>query len=179
MREAQSRQKSYADSRRRKLEFSVGDFVFIRVSPMKGVVHFSRSGKLAPRYIDPFPITERVGSVAYRLLLPAQFSVIHDVFHASFFYGNALGIPIFILEPGVIVEIEVSPDLIYEQHSIRIIASEVERLRNKDVPLVKVQWSSNPKDCSWESREFIERTHPDLLSRALQGELLTLNFILC
>ncbi|MRW14204.1 hypothetical protein GF552_14155, partial [Staphylococcus aureus] len=55
----------------------------------------------------------------------------------------------------------------YEQHPIRIIASEVKRLRNKDVPLVKVQWSSNPKDCTWESREFIERTHPDLLSHAL------------
>ena len=64
-------------------------------------------------------------------------------------------------------EIEVSPNLTYEQHPIRTIASEVKRLRNKDVPLVKVQWSSNPKDCSCESREYIERTHPDLLSRAL------------
>ena len=53
------------------------------------------------------------------------------------------------------------------KHPIRIVASEVKRLGNKDVPLVKVQWSSNPKDCSLESREFIERTHPDLLSRAL------------
>jgi len=63
-------------------------------------------------------------------------------------------------------EIEVSPNLTYEQHPIRIIASEVERLRNKDVLFVRVQWFSNPKDCSWESREFIEQTHPDLLSRA-------------
>ena len=86
-------------------------FQIIRVSPMKGVVRFSRSGKLVPRYIGPFPITERIGFLAYRLLLPAQFSVIHDVFHAPFFYGNALGIPIFILEPGIIEEIEVSPDL--------------------------------------------------------------------
>ena len=83
MKEAQSRQKSYADNRRRKLEFSVGDFVFIRVSPMKGVVRFSRSGKLAPRYIGPFPITERIGSMAYRLLLPAQFSAFHNIFHVS------------------------------------------------------------------------------------------------
>ena len=57
--------------------------MFIRVSPMKGVVRISRSGKLAPRYIGPFSITERIGSVAYRLLLPAQFFVIHDVFHVS------------------------------------------------------------------------------------------------
>ena len=73
MKEAQSRQKSYADNRRRKLEFSVGDFVFIRISPMKGVVRFSRSGKLAPRYIGPFPITERIGSMAYRLLTGSIF----------------------------------------------------------------------------------------------------------
>ena len=83
MKEAQSKQKSYADYRRRKLEFSVGDLVFIRVSPMKGIVRFSRSGKLAPRYIGPFPITRRISSMAYRLLLPAQFSAIHDVFHVS------------------------------------------------------------------------------------------------
>ena len=83
MKEAQSRQKSYADNGRRKLEFSMGDLVFIRVSPMKGVVRLSRSGKLAPRYIGPFPITERIGSMAYRLLLPAQFSAMHDVFHVS------------------------------------------------------------------------------------------------
>ena len=76
-------------------------------------------------------------------------------------------------------EIEVSPNLTYEQHPIRVIASEVKRLRNKDVPLVKVQWSSNPKDCSWESREFIERTHPDLLTPSPRGELLISKFLLC
>ena len=166
MKEARSRQRSYAYNRRRKLEFSVGDLVFIHVSPMKGVVRFSRSGKLAPRYIGSFPITERIGSVAYRLLLPAQFSAILNMFHVSQL-RKCLRYSGSILEPGVVEEIEVSPNLTYEQHLIRIIASEVKRLRNKDVPLVKVQWSSNPKDCSWESREFIERTHPDLLSRAL------------
>ena len=72
-------------------------------------------------------------------------------FSTSLYYGNTLGILIFILEPGIIEEIEVSPNLTYEQHSIRIITSKVERLQNKDVLLVKVQWSSNPKDCSWES----------------------------
>ena len=71
------------------------------------------------------------------------------------------------LNLGVVEEIKVSPNLTYEQHPIRIIASEVKHLRNNDVPLVKVQWSSNPEDCSWESKEFIERTHPDLLTPAL------------
>jgi hypothetical protein len=83
---------------------------------MKGVVRFSRSGKLVPRYIGPFPITERIGFLAYRLLLPAQFSVIHDVFHAPSFYENAFGISIFILEPGIVKEIEASPDLTLSEH---------------------------------------------------------------
>ena len=124
MKEAQSRQKSSADNRRRKLEFSVGDLVFIRVSPMKGVVRFSRSGKLAPRYIRPFHNTERIGSMAYRLSLPAQFSAMHDVFHVSQL-RKCLRDSNFILEPGVVEEIEVSPNLTYEQHPVRIIASEV------------------------------------------------------
>lgn len=127
MKEAQSRQKSYADNRRRKFEFSVGDFMFIRVSPMKGVVRFSRSGKLAPRYIGPFSITERIGSVAYCLLLSAQFSAIHDVFHVSQL-RKCLRDSDSILEPGVVEEIEVSPNLTYEQHPIRIIALEIKRL---------------------------------------------------
>ena len=114
--------------------------MFIRVSPMKGVVRFSRSGKLGPRYIGPFLITKRIGSVACHLLLPAQFSAIHDVFHVSQL-RQCLRDCDSILEPDVVEEIEVSPNLTYEQHPIRIVASEVKRLRNKDVPLVKVQWS--------------------------------------
>ena len=130
---------------------------------MKGVVRFSRSGKLAPRYIGPFPITERIGPVAYRLALPAQFSAMHNVFHVSQL-RKCLRDSDTILEPRAIEEVEISPNLTYEQQPIRIITSEVKRLRNKDVPLVKVQLSSNPKDFSWGTREFIARTHPELLS---------------
>ena len=112
--------------------------MFIRVSPMKGVVRFSRLGKLAPRYIGPFPITERIGSMAYRLSLPAQFSAIHDMFHVSQLWKCLRDLD-SILESSVVEEIEVSPNLTYEQHHIRINTSEIKRLRNKDVPLVKVQ----------------------------------------
>ena len=83
---------------------------------MVGVVHFNWSGKIVPRFIGPFPITKRIGFLAYHLLLSAQFSVIHDMFHASSFYGNALGIPVFILEPGIIEEIKVSSDLTLSKH---------------------------------------------------------------
>jgi hypothetical protein len=80
---AQSRQKSYADHRRRNLSFKVGDFVYLKVSPMRGLHHFNLRGKLAPRYIGPFKILEQRGEVAYQLELPSQLSDVHDVFHVS------------------------------------------------------------------------------------------------
>jgi hypothetical protein len=80
---AQSRQKSYADKRRRPLVFEVGDYVYLKVSPMKGVNRFGVKGKLAPRYIDPFQIIQKCGKVAYRLKVPEQLSTVHNVFHVS------------------------------------------------------------------------------------------------
>ena len=83
MEEARSRQKSYADIRRRPLEFEEGDSVFLKVAPMKGVMHFRKKEKLSPRYIWPFEVTGRVGKVAYRLALPPDLSSVHNVFHVS------------------------------------------------------------------------------------------------
>jgi hypothetical protein len=80
---AQSRRKSYADNRRRELRFQVGDFVYLKVSPMRGLHRFKIRGKLAPRYIGPFKILEQKGEVAYQLELPPQLSDVHDVFHVS------------------------------------------------------------------------------------------------
>ncbi|KAM1420988.1 hypothetical protein ACFX2I_003300 [Malus domestica] len=80
---AQSRQKSNADRRKRPLEFQSGDFVFLKVSPQKGIHRFGMKGKLAPRYVGPFKIIERVGNVAYKLELPPQLGHIHNVFHVS------------------------------------------------------------------------------------------------
>jgi hypothetical protein len=83
LKKAQARQKSYADKRRQPLYFLGGDYVYLKVSPMKGVTHFKIKGKLAPRYIGPFPILEQCGPVAYRLQLPKTLSVVHNVFHVS------------------------------------------------------------------------------------------------
>ncbi|GKF71638.1 hypothetical protein Tco_0207752 [Tanacetum coccineum] len=80
---ARDRQKSYAENRRSPLEFEVGDRVMLKVSPWKGVVHFGKKGKLAPRYVGPFEILERIGPVAYRLRLPKELSGIPDTFHVS------------------------------------------------------------------------------------------------
>jgi hypothetical protein len=83
LRVVQSRQKSYADHRRRELSFEVGDFVYLKVSPMRGLRCFKVRGKLAPRFIVPFKILEKRGEVAYQLELPPQLSNVHDVFHVS------------------------------------------------------------------------------------------------
>ncbi|GJU50645.1 putative reverse transcriptase domain-containing protein [Tanacetum coccineum] len=80
---ARDLQKSYADKRRKPLEFSVGDYVLLKVSPWKGVVRFGKKGKLAPRFVRPFEIVEKVGPVAYRLDLPEELNGVHDTFHVS------------------------------------------------------------------------------------------------
>ena len=66
---------------RRDIEFHVGDMVFLKVAPMKGVMRFEKKGKLSPRFIGPFEILERVGNVAYRLALPPSLSSVHNVSH--------------------------------------------------------------------------------------------------
>ncbi|GKF67085.1 hypothetical protein Tco_0193602 [Tanacetum coccineum] len=80
---AHDRQKSYAKNHRKPLEFSVGDHVLFKVSPWKGVVCFGKKGELAPRFVGPFKITERIGPVAYRLRLPQELNGVHDTFHVS------------------------------------------------------------------------------------------------
>ncbi|GJV62264.1 putative reverse transcriptase domain-containing protein [Tanacetum coccineum] len=80
---ARDRQKSYADKRMKPLEFSVGDHVLLKVSPWKGVIRFRKKGKLAPRFVGPFEISERIGPVAYRLRLPEELNSVHDTFHVS------------------------------------------------------------------------------------------------
>ena len=80
---ARDRQKSYADNRRRNLEFKVGDRVFLQVSPWKGILRLGKRGKLSPRYIGPYEIVRKVGDVAYRLDLPPELANNHDTFHVS------------------------------------------------------------------------------------------------
>ena len=80
---AQSRQKSYADTRRRELTFEEGEFVYLKVSPIRGLLRFKVIGKLSPRYIGPFKILSRKGEVAYELELPSRLLGVHNVFHIS------------------------------------------------------------------------------------------------
>ena len=107
----QDRQKSYADKRRKDLEFEVEDRVFLKLSPWKGVVRFGKRGKLSPRYIGPLEIVERIGLVAYRLDLSDELSRVHNVFHISML-RKYISDPSHVLETP---EIELRDDLSYEE----------------------------------------------------------------
>ncbi|KAL0560766.1 hypothetical protein IC582_001179 [Cucumis melo] len=133
---AQSRQKSYADVRRKDLEFDVGDMVFLKVAPVKGVLRFEKKGKLIPRFVGPFEILERIGPVAYRLALPPSLSTVHDVFHVSMLRK-------YVADPTHVVDFEplqISEDLSYKEQSVEILAREVKMLCNRGILLVKVLW---------------------------------------
>ena len=80
---ASDRQKSYADLKRRDIEYEVGDKVFLKVSPWRKILRFGQKGKLSLRFIGPYEILERVGLVAYQLALPPELAKLHDVFHVS------------------------------------------------------------------------------------------------
>ena len=129
---AQSRQKSYADNRRKDLEFQVGDWVFLKLSPWKGVVRFGKRGKLSPRYIGPYEIVERVGTVAYRLELPSELSRIHSVFHVSMLRK-------YIADPSHVLQeqpISLKKYLSYVEEPVQILDRKEQVLRNKMIPLV-------------------------------------------
>ena len=133
---AQSRQKSYADRRCRPLEFEVGDHVFWKAIPKRGVVRFGKRGKLSSRYIGPFEILERVGIVTYCLALPPSLSGVHEVFHVSMLRKYTPD-PAHEVDRG---EIIVDTDGTFEEGSVRIMDSRDQVFRSKTVRLVKALW---------------------------------------
>ena len=156
---AQSRQKSYADKRRRPLEFQVGDAVFLKVAPLKGVMRFGKKGKLSPRYVGPFEIIERIGKVAYRLALSPELSSVHNVFHVSMLKK-------YVSDPSHVITqepIEVHEDLTYEEKPVKILDRQDKRLRNKVIPLVKVLWKNHKiEEATWEREDDMRVQYPEL-----------------
>jgi hypothetical protein len=116
LKEAQAQQKSYADKHRQPLYFQVKDYVYLKVSPMKGVTRFVLKGKLAPRYIGPFPILAQCGLVAYQLQLPKTLSAVHNVFHVSQL-KKCLQIPDRTID---VMDITLELYLTYSDHLIRV-----------------------------------------------------------
>ena len=156
---AQDRQKSYADQHRREMEFNVGEKVFLRVSPWKGIMRFGNKGKLSPRYIGPYEITEKVGPLAYRLALPPELARIHNVFHVSMLRRYRSD-PSHVLKDS---EVEISENLSYIEEPVSIVDYRVKQLRRREIPMVKVIWKNHGiEEATWETEEKMRRDYPHL-----------------
>ena len=139
----------------------MGDHVFLKVSPLKGSVRFRQKGKLIPRYIGPFEVLQRIGSVVYRLALPPALQGIHDVFHVSNLCRYT-PIPDHVIpyEP-----LQLKENLTYTEKSMRIIDRMNRVLRNRTIPYVKVLWRHHKStDASWEPEHVMQQKYPELLS---------------
>ena len=160
LRAAQDSQKSYFDKRKKPLQFDVGDHVYLRVSPTKVVQRFGIKGKLAPRYIGPYKIIETCGPVAYRLRLPSQLALIHDVFHV-FQLKKCVRVPEEVIDPN---EIIIEPDLSYDEYPIKILDQKERGTRRKVVKMYKIQWNHHTKEeATWETEDFLYRRYPGFL----------------
>ncbi|GJY08289.1 putative reverse transcriptase domain-containing protein [Tanacetum coccineum] len=158
---SRDRQRSYADKRRKPLEFQVGDKVMLKVSPSKGVIHFGKRGKLNPRYIGPFKILAKVGTVAYRLELPEQLSRVHSTFHVSnlkkCLSDEPLAIPLD--------EVHIDEKLNFIEEPVEIMDREVKRLKQSRIPIVKVRWNSRRgPEYTWEREDQMQKKYPHLFA---------------
>ncbi|WVZ80609.1 LOW QUALITY PROTEIN: hypothetical protein U9M48_028068, partial [Paspalum notatum var. saurae] len=143
-------QKIYSDKRRRPIVFEKDDYVYLRVSPMKGVHRFGVKGKLAPRYVGPFKITEQCGPVAYRLELPPHLAAVHDMFHVS-------QLKKLTEEEIDTSQIQIQPDLTYEEKPIKILDQKQRSTRRRTINFYKVQWSNHSEEeATWEQEEFLQ-----------------------
>ncbi|GAV64392.1 Chromo domain-containing protein [Cephalotus follicularis] len=137
----------------------MGDHVFLKVSPWKGVQRFGKKGKLAPRYIGPFEILERVEEVAYQLALPPALSNVHNVFHISMLRR-------YIPDPSHVLDYDTVPvqdDLSCEELPARILDRKTQTLRSRTISMVKVQWQYHkPDEATWEREEDIRERYPHL-----------------
>ncbi|XP_073307135.1 uncharacterized protein [Primulina huaijiensis] len=142
MKTAQSRQKSYVDQRCRDLEFAVGDHMFVKVALLKGVMRFGKKDKLIPRYIEPFEILERVGTLEDRVALPPNLAGVHNVFHVSRLrkymsnHSHVLN-----HEP-----LQLTPNLSFKERPTQILDRQERRLRNKMIHMVIVKWLNHSEE---------------------------------
>ncbi|GJU61060.1 putative reverse transcriptase domain-containing protein [Tanacetum coccineum] len=144
---ARDRQKTYADVRRKPLEFQVGDKVMLKVSLWKGVIRFGKRGKLNPRYIGPFKVLAKVGTISYRLELPQQLSRVYSTFYVSnlkkCLSNEPLAIPLD--------EIHIDDKLHFVEEPVEIMDREVKRLKKSHIPISKVRWNSRRgPEFTWE-----------------------------
>ncbi|GKE82319.1 hypothetical protein Tco_1552319, partial [Tanacetum coccineum] len=151
--------KSYADGRRKPLEFEMGGKVMLKVSPWKGVVRFGKRGKLSPRYIGLFKILSRVGPEAYTLKLPRELQGVHNTFHDS-------NLKKCLSDKDLIIpldEVRIDEKLHFIEEPIEIMDREVKQLEQSRIPIVKVRWnSSSGLEYTWEREDQMWKKYPHL-----------------
>ncbi|KAK8959395.1 hypothetical protein KSP40_PGU018652 [Platanthera guangdongensis] len=153
MKTTQDRQAKYHDQKHRSVEFSVGDYVYLKVRPVRGVSRIKRMKKLSPRFVGPFEVLERIGEVAYRLALTEEMSGVHDVFHVSYLRRA-------VRDSSQIISTEETPietDLSIGVRPVRIVDSRIQKLRNREIRMVKVFWMNCGRpEYTWEREDELK-----------------------
>jgi hypothetical protein len=159
---AQSRQKSNYDRHHQEVRYEVGEQAYLRVTPLRGVHRFGIKGKLAPRYVGPFRILAKRGTLAYKLELPPTFPEVHDVFHVSQL-KRCFKDPI----RGVDHEtLDLQEDLTYREYPIRILDEAERKTRCQTIKFVKVQWSHHSEsEATWEREDRLRSEYPAFFSK--------------
>nr|GEZ60234.1 retrotransposon protein, putative, Ty3-gypsy subclass [Tanacetum cinerariifolium] len=170
MQAARDRQKSYADLKRKPMEFQVGNKVMLKVLPWKGVLRFGKRGKLNPRYVGPFKVLERVGDVAYKLDLPEELSRVHNTFHVSNLKKCHADEPLAVLLDGL----HFDDKLHFVEEPVEIVDHEVKRLKRRRIPLVKVRWNSKRgPEFMWEREDQFQKKYPHLFAKTASSSSVT------
>ncbi|GJT07297.1 putative reverse transcriptase domain-containing protein [Tanacetum coccineum] len=167
---ARDRQKSYANIRRKPLEFQVGDRVMLKVSPWKGVVRFGKRGKLNSRYVGLFKVIKRVETVAYKLELPQKLSRVHDTFHVSnlkkCMSDESLVIPL--------EELHVDDKLHFVEEPVEVMDREIKQLKRSHVPIIKVRWNSKRgPEFTWEHEDQFKQKYLHLFTKTVPSSSVT------
>jgi hypothetical protein len=163
---AQTRQKSYHDKGTTPRHFEVGDYVYLKVSPTKGVQRFGVTGKLAPCYIGPYEVIEVCGPVAYCIQLPERFSAVHNVFHVTQLKKGML-----VPENEVITEANacIEPDFSLIEHPLRVLDQKERKTRRQTVRMYRIQWSHHTEDeVTWETEDYLNTKSPGFLQSRIR-----------